>query len=183
LAARFPAYQPAAPPTIRPISRNAIASFGMFGIVQWATMDFFVLSTIVLGVWAAVGPLVGVRYGNELSQRSTRRQWLADKRTKEWRELLTTLTTSMATIIQCKQAAKTIETIKEDLRASTVAGEALSDRLFIAQEVRRRQLLDRWQEAVKSFGKDGDAEAFGTKFGRDIRFQIEEGARDDMGRV
>jgi hypothetical protein len=146
-------------------------------------MDFFVLSTIVLGVWAAVGPLVGVRYGNELSQRSTRRQWLADERTKEWRELLTTLTTSMTTIIQCKQGEKTIEMMKEDLRASTAAGEALSNRLFIAQEVRRRQLLDRWQEAVKSFGKDGDAEAFGTKFGRDIRFQIEEGARGDIGRV
>jgi len=45
-------------------------------------MDFFVGSTIVLGVWAAVGPLVGVRYGDELSQRAKRRQWLADERTE-----------------------------------------------------------------------------------------------------
>ena len=146
-------------------------------------MDFFVVSTIVLGVWAAVGPLVGVRYGDELSQRSNRRQWLADERTKEWRELLGILTTSMTTIIQCRQGERTVEMRQEDLRASVAAGEVLSNRLFIAKEVRRRQLLDRWREAVAAFEKDGDAEAFGTNFGRDIRFQIEEGARDDIGKV
>jgi hypothetical protein len=146
-------------------------------------MDFFVVSTIVLGVWAAVGPLVGVRYGDELSQRSKRRQWLADERTKEWRELLSTLTTSMTDIIRCRQGERTTEVMKEDLDASVAAGEVLSNRLFIAKEVRRRELLDRWREAVQSFEKDGDPEAFGTKFGRDIRFQIEEGARDDIGKV
>jgi len=146
-------------------------------------MDFFVVSTIILGVWAAVGPLVGVRYGDELSQRSKRRQWLADENTKEWRELLGTLTTSMVTIIQCRQGDRTVEMMKEDLRASTAAGEVLSNRLFIAQEVRRRQLHDRWREAVATFEKDGDPVAFGTKFGRDIRFQIEEAARGDIGKV
>jgi hypothetical protein len=156
---------------------------GRFVNTQGGEMDFFVASTIVLGVWAAVGPLVGVRYGNELSQRSTTRQWLADERTKEWRELLNILTTSMTTMIRCRQADRTVEVMKEDLRASVTAGEVLSNRLFIAKEVRRRQLLDRWQEAVKSFEKDGDPAAFGTKFGRDIRFQIEEGAREDISRV
>ena len=146
-------------------------------------MDFFVVSTIILGVWAAVGPLVGVRYGDELSQRATRRQWLADERTKEWRELLGTLTSSMTTIIQCRQGERTTEMRKEDLRASVAAGEVLSNRLFIAKEVRRRQLQDRWREAVESFEKDGDPGAFGTKFGGDIRFQIEEGAREDIGKV
>jgi len=143
-------------------------------------MDFFVLSTIVLGVWAAVGPLVGVRYGNELSQRSTRRQWLADERTKEWRELLGTLTKSLATIVRCSVAERTFEVRNEELVATVAATEVLTNRLFIAQEVRRRQLLARWSEAVAAFGKDGDAEALGTKFGGEIRFQIEEGARGDM---
>lgn len=146
-------------------------------------MDFFVISTIILGVWAAVGPLVGVRYGNELSQRSTRRQWLADERTKEWRQLLNTLTTSMTTIIQCRHADRTLEMIKEDLRASTAAGEVLSNRLFIAKEVRQRNLLDRWREAVLAFEKDSDPKEFGTKFGRDIRLQIEEGAREDISKL
>jgi len=146
-------------------------------------MDFFVISTIILGIWAAVGPLIGVRYGNELSQRSARRQWLADEKAKEWREMLGVLTTSMTTIIQCRQEVRTVEMRKEDLRASTAAGEVLSNRLFVAQEVRRRQLLERWREAVEAFDKDGDPEAFGEKFGRTIRFQIEEGARDDIGKV
>jgi hypothetical protein len=156
---------------------------GRFVQQQGGEMDFFVLSTIVLGVWAAVGPLVGVRYGNELSQRSTIRQWLADERTKEWREVLGVLTTSLATIIRCSVGKETFKAIDDELDANVAATEVLSNRLFIAQEVRRRQLLDRWSEAVAAFGKDGDAEAFGTKFGRDIRFQIEEGARDDIRRV
>jgi hypothetical protein len=146
-------------------------------------MDFFIVSTIVLGIWAAVGPLIGVRYGNELSQRSTRGQWIADERTKEWRELLGTLTTSLATIVRCSVAERTVEVMKEELVATVAATEVLSNRLFIAQEVRRRQLLSRWSEAVAAFQKDRDAEALGTKFGGDVRFQIEEGARKDMGRV
>ena len=146
-------------------------------------MDFFVASTIVLGIWAAVGPLVGVRYGNELSQRSTRRQWLADERTKEWRELLSTLTTSMTTIIQCRHHDKTVEMMKDNVRASVTAGEVLSNRLFIAKEVRRRQLLDNWRAAQQAFEKDGDPAALGEKFGRDIQFQIEEGAREDIAKV
>ena len=146
-------------------------------------MDPFVLATIVLTVWAAVGP-VGVRYGNELSQRSARRQWLADERTKEWRGLLTVLTTSMVTIVQCNAVGgKTIPMMEADLRANTAAREALSNCLFIAQELRRRVLLDRWNEAVEAFQKDGDPQAFGEKFGRTVRFQIEEGARGDIGKV
>lgn len=146
-------------------------------------MDFFVVSTIVLGVWAAVGPLVGVRYGNELSQRSARRQWLADERTKEWREMLGVLTTSMTTIIRCRQGEKTTEMLREDVIANIAAGEVLSNRLFIAKEARRRELLEGWREAVSAFDKDGDAEAFGERFGRTIRFQIEEGAREDIGKL
>ena len=35
-------------------------------------MDILVGSTIILGIWAAVGRLVGVRYGSELSIRAAR---------------------------------------------------------------------------------------------------------------
>jgi len=146
-------------------------------------MDPFVIATIILTVWAALGPLVGVRYGNELARRSARMQWLADARTKEWRGLLTVLTTSMAIIVQSNISNRTVTMMEADLRANTAAGEALSNCLFIAQEVRRRELLERWNEAVETFRKDGDPKAFGEKFGRTIRFQIEDGAREDIGRI
>jgi hypothetical protein len=122
--------------------------------------------TLFLTIWAPVGPLIGLVIGHYLSRSQQRRRWLADERTKEWRELLTTLTTSMTTIIQCRQGGRTVEMMKNHLRASVAAGEVLSNRLLIAKEVRQRQLLDRWHEAVHSFESDGDAEAFGTKFGR-----------------
>ena len=82
-------------------------------------MDPFVIATIILTVWAALGPLVGVRYGNELARRSARMQWLADARTKEWRGLLTVLTTSMAIIVQSNIGNRTVTMMEADLRANT----------------------------------------------------------------
>ena len=75
------------------------------------------------------------------------------------------------------------ETMKENLQASVAAGVVLSNRLFIAQEVRQRNLLERLRDAVAAFEKDGDPVVFGTNFGRDVRFQIEQAARDDISRV
>jgi len=46
------------------------------------------------------------------------------------------------------------ETMKENLQASVAAGVVLSNRLFIAQEVRQRNLLERWRDAVAAFEKD-----------------------------
>jgi hypothetical protein len=62
---------------------------------------FFVLSTIILGVWAPLGPLVGIRYGHELSKRLQREHWLRDNEKQEYREVLRVLTSSFATIVRC----------------------------------------------------------------------------------
>jgi hypothetical protein len=45
---------------------------------------------INLAIWVAVGPLVGVRYGQELAKRWQREQWIRENRNEECRELLQT---------------------------------------------------------------------------------------------
>jgi hypothetical protein len=54
-------------------------------------MDIFVSSTIFLGIWGLISPFVGIRYGYELSARAQRRQWIAENKKLEYREVLTAL--------------------------------------------------------------------------------------------
>jgi len=54
-------------------------------------MTIFVWATVILAIWAAVGPLVGIYVGHHLLRSQQRRQWLADNRIQEWREVMTTL--------------------------------------------------------------------------------------------
>jgi len=61
-------------------------------------MDGFVWSTIILGVWAAIGPLVGVRYGHDLAKRWQKEHWISDNKKQEYRELLGILTASFGAI-------------------------------------------------------------------------------------
>jgi hypothetical protein len=138
--------------------------------------------TVIVAIWGAIGPLVGIFIGSYLVRSHQRRQWIATERVKEWRELLTALTTSLTTMIKCSKVLRTPESIAEDLSAHVAAGEVLGNRLLIAQEVRRRKIMDRWHEAVKVFEENHDATAFGTNFGN-IVFLIEDGARTDVNEV
>jgi hypothetical protein len=138
------------------------------------------LLAVMLNIWAAVGPLVGIFIGTYLTQSSQRRQWIADNKVKEWRDLLGTLMTSMTTIIRCSNIApQTSEVAVEDLRARVAAGEVINNRLFVAREVRQGNILEKWHEAVKIFDENHDPKAFGTSLGK-IQFQIEQGARADI---
>ena len=61
--------------------------------------------------------------------------------------------------------------------------EVLRNRLFIAEEVRERRLFDSWNEAVRTLEETKDVTAFADKFGRNVSFQIEEAAREDIEKV
>ncbi|MFL6312589.1 MAG: hypothetical protein ACJ71W_10820 [Terriglobales bacterium] len=51
-------------------------------------------------VWAAVGPLIGVRYGQELARRNQKTQWAADSKKKEFKELLSVLDIAVAAYVK-----------------------------------------------------------------------------------
>ena len=114
-------------------------------------MDKFVWATIILAIWAAVGPLVGIYVGHHLLRSQQRRQWLADNRIQEWREVITTLHKSLVLITQF-DAVRDLSTIEEKvaampavLDARALALSVLSNRIFIAKEVR----LTRCSTSVK----------------------------------
>jgi hypothetical protein len=135
------------------------------------TMDIFVWATVILGIWAAIGPLVGIYVGHRLLQAQQRRQWLADNRIQEWREVITTLDKSLILITQF-DAVRDLSTVEEKkaampavLDARAVALSVLNNRIFIAKEVRHHKMFDRWKRAVDEFDRDHDAGKFGTMHG------------------
>jgi hypothetical protein len=151
-------------------------------------MDIFVWATIILGVWAAVGPLVGIYLGHRLLRSQQRRQWLADNRIQEWREVITTLNKSLVLITQF-DAARNLSTVEEKkaampavLDARAVALSVLNNRIFIAREVRHHKMFDRWKMAVDEFDGDHNAGKFGTLFGEPTRL-IEVEARAEISKL
>jgi hypothetical protein len=54
--------------------------------------------TTLITAWGCVGPLVGILIGHHLLQSRERKKWLAENNVEEWRELMSRLTASYATI-------------------------------------------------------------------------------------
>jgi len=130
-------------------------------------MDVFVWSTIVLTVWAAVGPLVGVGYGHVLTKRWQKEHWIADNKKQEYRELLGILTNSFSIIVQfgVPNVLFSGDEIQKRHAAEMAVLAALRNRLFIANEIRDLKLFDRWSAATKSFEDDRDVLKFSAAFG------------------
>lgn len=136
-------------------------------------MDFFVWSTIILAVWAAVGPLVGVRYGSELSKRAQREQWINDNAKQECREVLSTLTTAFAVIVRYHAvpisgppiSAQDSGEMRERDEVERRSLETLHSRLFIADELEKRQIRERWVKAIRQYEDSADHATFSREFG------------------
>jgi hypothetical protein len=150
-------------------------------------MDF-TWATVILAVWAAVGPLVGIYIGHRLLQDQHRRQWLADNKINEWREVITTLQRSLTTIV-AYDATTHLMTLEEKkaampsvLSARRDALEVLGNRLFIAKEVRHHLMFDKWHQAVKDFDADHDTAKFGTLNGELVTL-ITQAAKAEMSKL
>jgi hypothetical protein len=122
---------------------------------------------IFLSVWAAVGPLVGVLLGAYLATRAQKQHWILDSKKEEYRELLSTLTQSFNVLLDYhapmvghgpdEQRAEHAERLK--------ALAAIGDRLFISDEVKRIDVLNRWHKAVRRLEKDVNGSAFAESVG------------------
>jgi uncharacterized membrane-anchored protein YjiN (DUF445 family) len=122
--------------------------------------------SVWLSIWAAVGPLIGVMLGSYLTVRGQRRQWIADNKKQEYSELLTTLSRTVGEVITYHTPPVAHpphdqlvydESIK---KAATV----IIDRIFIAREVQRMELVKRWREALTDLENNDDLAEFANRF-------------------
>jgi len=117
-----------------------------------------------LTAWAMVGPLVGVMLGSYLSLRNQRKQWVLDNKKQEYRELLTTLSEACGEIITFRSM------MVQSPGAKLVCDEAIKkvatvmiDRIFIAREVQKIKLVERWREALIDVEQNNDLQAFAKR--------------------
>jgi hypothetical protein len=120
--------------------------------------------------WSAIGPLVGVLIGAGLTSHIQRRQWLADRKREEYRELLTVLTESYGEVLLLHQ--------KDDLTIDAVNKvqirlvNTVHNRIFTSHGVMREiDVFKEWSKALDQL-KSGRVGEFSSTFGaltEDIR--------------
>jgi hypothetical protein len=115
--------------------------------------------------WASVGPLVGVIIGAMLTRAWDRRKWINENRKQEYRELLTTLTSACTALIDNAQLI--VQTPAEAIYARDEYFKSLrvlQDRIFIASEIQKLNLFDRWGTAMKDLQETKDVHKFEDGF-------------------
>jgi hypothetical protein len=99
--------------------------------------------------WSVLGPLVGIGVGAWLSRSGDRKKWLNDKRAEECRELITSITHSATLRLNMGQGISP----KEANDAYMESLRIIHDRIFIAEEVEEKQVLESWAHAVGDLNK------------------------------
>jgi hypothetical protein len=139
--------------------------------------DPFVWATIILGVWGALGPLVGVRYGNQLASRAQKRHWTYDNAKQECRELITIMSNTYSVFLKF-YAPSSVPGLygphdererREQEQAYKESLEIFYRMLFISDELLKLKTRDRWISALSTYEKDKDGSKFTQEFGTLIR--------------
>jgi hypothetical protein len=131
--------------------------------------------------WAALGPLIGVFVGAYLTGRRQRRDWLADSKKEEYRELVGILSEGLSMYIQ-QYAVQTIRSGEDEGRLHEMLGRILvvmRSRLFIKKIVNSLNVAKRWNDLTRSFEDNHDSDTFSRGVGK-LLDDILEAAMKDM---
>lgn len=117
--------------------------------------------------WILVGLLIGVFVGAWLARSWDRKKWMNDNRKQEYRELLTALTNGATAVIE-RYSPKISPLTKDEMEAATNrymdAMKTIKDRIFIAEDMDRMAIFDRWAKAVKTAQDARDIKKFESIF-------------------
>ncbi len=123
----------------------------------------------VVGIWAYVGPLVGLVVGGLLQSRLARNQWQRDNVKEECRELLKALGDAYYSLYRWKTSDSTDNTVLADLQAKYREVEitwlqTFHSRLFIHSKIRASGLSEKWRASVVAYYETGDTVELGRKY-------------------
>lgn len=99
--------------------------------------------------WTPLGPLVGVLIGAWLTRSGDREKWERENRKEECRELITAI--SHAATLQINLGNGTSE--RQAYEAYLDSIKTIHDRIFIAEAIEQRDILNLWAHSVHDFGK------------------------------
>ncbi len=142
----------------------------------------YTVATIILAIWAALGPLVGVYIGAYIANRNQKRQWLSTCKKEEYSGLISALTKSMMIYIELRAflVARGPEEQRSEAAALSSFGETARNRIFIAPTVKCLDVVNRWHDATRAVERDRDLNAFGASVGK-LLDEIRDAAVKDIG--
>jgi hypothetical protein len=130
--------------------------------------------TLFLSIWGFAGPLVGIFVGAYLARRWQREQWNKDNAKEECRELISTITHSFSIIVEYHAPSSpefpisgphTPEEQQERDQVERGSLEIFYRMIFIASELDKRNLRNRWIAAIRNYEETQDGRKFATEFG------------------
>lgn len=139
--------------------------------------------TIALGIWAAIGPLLGIFVGHFLTRSWQREQARLDNIKAEYRELLTALADAYTIFIRLgprdEEVAQQCNAFDEARAASL---RVMHDRIYIAERVEREKWLFYWTGMIANYRTDNDRLTLTNAF-TDFQEKIRTAAFDDLNMV
>jgi hypothetical protein len=133
--------------------------------------------------WAAIGPLIGVLVGAYLTGRRQKRDWLADNKKEEYRELLSAMTKALSANIELHATGVALSG-DDERRLTTSMSELMEvtrSRLFVAKQLKQLDVVNRWWSLASAFEKSRDHIVF-ARGTRELLDEIVETALKDVSR-
>jgi hypothetical protein len=125
-----------------------------------------VILNVAVGLWAVAGPLIGIFIGAYIANRNQRKQWIADNKKQEFRELLSALVEASSSLIAfyTPMVLQGPDEQRACDRVEKKSIEVIMDRVFIAGEVKELDLQERWSNALSGIRGTRNRTAFSDEF-------------------
>lgn len=138
--------------------------------VQHSPFNFW--GNIVTGAFGLLGTALGALLVFFSTRRTQHDQWLRDERLSEFRELLSII--SDITMIRVTGSGQPIppEDARRAVDAEEKAMRTIRDRILIADDLARDQILEIWTAACRQFDEIGLFWPFGTNTTASIRLSL-----------
>jgi hypothetical protein len=153
----------------------------MGGGIREGRMQDHTFTIIVAGV-GIVGTLGGIVIGHTLTRSEQRRQWLMDRRKEQFQELLDKLTQAFLALVVKVQGLKRGGLSKkesdDERERHEKALRVIMNRIYIAEDLRKRGLYDEWTDELKVVWDTGNFTKFEDNYGKMRDWIIEMALKD-----
>ena len=121
--------------------------------------------TLLLSIWAGLGPMVGLGAGHFLTRSWQREQWLRDQRRTEYREVITALVSAGIDITEYLHAKGTLNERPKKLfvKAFKIGAQTIMDRVYIAKDLETIKAGDRYLTITESLHAETDFDKSATR--------------------
>ena len=119
------------------------------------------IGKVSTGIWAVIGPFIGVLVGAYIANQNQRKHWVADNKKREYQELITALILASDSVIRQTKLTVTIEERRELVSVEQRFVILIATLIFIRNEVMEMKIGERWEEMNTTFANERNTQKLG----------------------